>query len=123
MANNYVQPGNVIPFTAAATTVSGQVVVLGNILGVSLGDVANGAEGEAQITGVFRCPKVSAAVIAAGEPLVWDVSEGKFDDKAATPAAGDVSGAPAVAFEAAGDGDTTLLVRFTGVPGTVTAGA
>lgn len=119
MAKNYVQPGNVIPFTAAADTDSGQVVRVGQLLGVSLDDVASGAVGEAQITGVFTVPKVSAAVIAAGESLVWDASAAAFDDNAATPATGDVSGAAAVAFEAAGAGVTSIAVRFTGVPGTV----
>jgi hypothetical protein len=70
-------------------------------------------------------PKVSGAVIAQGESLTWDVSAGSgagaFDDNAATPASGDVTGAAAFAFEAAGAGVTSLAVFFTGVPGTVTA--
>lgn len=120
MAKNFVQPGEVIDFTAGATTVSGQVVRIGALLGVALQDVANGAVGPAQITGVFTVPKVSGAVIAQGERLVWDASAAAFDDSAATPATGDVSGEAAVAFEAAGNGVTSLNVRFTGVPGTVT---
>ncbi|MNC91255.1 hypothetical protein D3C83_74850 [compost metagenome] len=64
-------------------------------------------------------PKVSAAVIAQGENLTWDASAGAFDDNAATPATGDVTGPPAVAMEAAGNGVTSLEVKFTGVPGTV----
>lgn len=118
---NYLQEGDSIAFTAAAATVSGQVVKLGNILGVSTGDVANGATGQAALEGVFTVPKVSGAVIAAGESLTWDVSAAAFDDNLATPASGDVTGAAAFAFEAAGNGATTLKVRFTGVPGTVTA--
>ncbi len=118
--NNTVQAGKVIPFTAGADVVSGQVVRIGNILGVATAAVANGQQGLAAIDGVFNVPKVSAAVIAAGESLIWDASAAAFDDNAATPATGDVTGAPAVAFEAAGNGVTTLAVRFTGVPGTVT---
>lgn len=116
---NYVQPGRVIPFVATANIVSGQVVRVGNILGVATSDVANGAAGLAQIEGVFTVPKVAGAVIAAGESLTWDASAAAFDDNAAVPAAGDVTGAPAVAFEAAGNGVASLAVRFTGVPGTV----
>lgn len=118
--NNYVQAGSLIPFTAGADVTSGQVVRAGNILGVATGDVANGASGLLCIEGVFTVPKVSAAVIAAGESLTWDASAAAFDDNAATPATGDVTGAPAVAFEAAGNGVTSIAVRFTGVPGTVT---
>lgn len=120
MANNYIQPGNVIDHTAGSDLSSGDVVVIGSILGVALVDIATGKTGSVQITGVFKCPKVSAAVIAQGESLTWDASVAAFDDNAATPATGDITGPPAVAFAAAGNGDTTLLVKFTGVPGTVT---
>lgn len=124
MAGNYVQPGKVIEHTAGSNISAGSVVKMGNILGVALNDIANGSVGSVQIEGVFRVPKVSAAVIAIGESLTWDVSAnagaGAFDDNAATPATGDVTGAPAVAFEAAGNGVTSMLVKFTGVPGTVT---
>ena len=124
MATNFVQEGSVIQYTAGADISSGAVVKIGNILGVALGDIANGATGSVAIRGVFTVAKVSAAVIAQGESLTWDVSAnsgaGAFDDNAATPATGDVTGPPAVAFQAAGNGDTTLQVLFTGVPGTVT---
>lgn len=120
MAKNFIQPGEVIAHTAASNIASGQVVKIGQVLGVALADIASGDTGSVQITGVFECPKVTDAVIAQGQSLTWDVSAGKFDDNAATPAAGDVTGPPAVAFEAAGNGATTIKVRFTGVPGTVT---
>ena len=126
MAVNFQQRGDVVQWTngTGASVASGKVVKIGNILGVALATIAASAVGPVAISGVFTVPKVSGAVIAQGESLVWDVSAnsgaGEFDDNAATPATGDVSGPPAVAFEAAGNGVTTLAVRFTGVPGTVT---
>jgi len=122
MASNFVQPGEVMDWTngTGSAVVSGQVVVCGKILGVALVAIANGAVGSVQVSGVFTVPKVTAAVIPQGSNLLWDVSAGKFDVGSATPASGDVSGPPAVAFVAAGNGDTTLKVKFTGVPGTVT---
>jgi len=117
---NFVQTGRVMPFVAGANVTSGQVVRVGNILGVATSDVANGASGLLQLEGVFSVPKVSGAVIAAGESLTWDASVAAFDDNAATPATGDVTGAAAHAFEAAGNGATVLAVKFTGVPGTLT---
>ena len=124
MAKNFVQPGDVINWTNGGTAVvSGGVVVIGTngdaVLGVALVDIANGASGAVQIRGVFTVPKVSAAVIAIGETLVWDSSAGAFDDNAATPATGDVSGPAAFAWESAGNGVTTLNVMLTGVPGTL----
>lgn len=120
MATNFIQDGDTITWTngTGSAVVSGQVVAIGNILAVALVDIANGASGSVKTRGVFSVPKVSAAVIAAGESLTWDVSAAKFDDNAATPATGDITGAPAYAVEAAGNGVTTLKVMFTGVPGT-----
>lgn len=119
---NYVQEGHVMDWvngTGAAVS-SGAVVKVGNILGVALADIANGATGSVCVRGVFTVPKVAGAVIAQGQSLTWDVSAAAFDDNAAVPASGDVTGAPAVAFEAAGNGVTELDVLFTGAAGTVT---
>jgi predicted RecA/RadA family phage recombinase len=122
MTRTYKQPGEVLDFTngTGSTIPSGTPVRIGQILGVTLVSIAAGATGSVSISGVHELPKVTGAVIAQGESLTWDASAGKFDDNAATPATGDVTGPPAVAFAAAGDGATTVLVKLTGVPGTVT---
>lgn len=121
MAINYVEAGESKTWTngTGSDVSSGDVVPIGQRLAVALVDIANGASGAVKFMGVFTVPKVSAAVIAEGETLTWDVSAGAFDDNAATPATGDLTGAPAVAFEAAGNGVTSFDVYFTGVPGTV----
>lgn len=120
MASNYVQDGQVIDYLAGGTITSNQVVAIGNVLGVALTNIASGKTGSVALSGVFTVPKVTAAVIAQGESLTWDSSAAKFDDRAATPATGDITGAAAVAFEAGTSSMTTLKVRFTGVPGTLT---
>lgn len=124
MTTTYKQEGKVIQFTAAANIASGQVVKVGNVLGVALVAIPNGGTGSVALEGVFSAPKVAGAVITVGQSLTWDVSAntgaGAFDDNAATPAAGDVTGAAAMAFETVGSGPTTMLVKFTGVPGIVT---
>lgn len=121
MAKNYLHAGAVLTLIGAAANIaSGDVVVMGETLGVALADIPSGGDGSVQVDGVFEMPKVSGAVIAQGESLTWDVSVGAFDDNQATPAAGDVTGPTAVAAESAGAGVTTIAVRFTGVPGTVT---
>lgn len=119
--NNFQQRGDVIRLSAiAAAVVSGQVVRIGNLLAVANHKAAIGAELECNLRGVYVVPKVAGAVIAQGETLVWDSSAGAFDDNLAVPAAGDIGGAAAVAFEAAGAGVATMAVLFTGVPGTLT---
>ena len=117
----FVQDGTCMDITAAATYTSGQVVALGNILGVATANIASGAAGVICTSGVFAVPKVAGAVIAAGESLTWDVSAAAFDDNLALPASGDITGAASFAFEAAGAGVTTIKVMFTGAPGTKTA--
>lgn len=118
---NAHQRGEVMTFTAGAAIVSGQVVAVQNLLGVATGDVANGAQGELQLHGVHRVPKVSAAAISQGQPMLWDASAAAFDVSTALAASGDISGPVAVAWETAGAGVATILVKFTGVPGTRTA--
>lgn len=125
MATNYIQEGNVIQFVNAGSAISaGDVVVVGDngdaVLGVALVDIAaTTGVGSVQLEGVFDLPKVDAAVIVQGEYVIWDASVGKFDDNAATPAAGDVSDG-AVAWEGLGaTTDANIQVKLTGRPGTL----
>lgn len=118
---NYKQSGEALTIVAAAVIAAGQVIAVANVLGVAANSAAIGEAAEINLEGVFTVPKVSGAVIAQGETLTWDASAAAFDDNAATPASGDITGAACYAFEAAGAGVTSLQVRFTGTPGTKTA--
>lgn len=119
MARNYESDGNVIQWTngTGSAVASGQVVKVGNLIGVALVALAIGETGSVAVEGVFSgVPKVSGAVFAQGEKLVFDVSansgQGAFDDSAATPATGDVTGG-AVAWSAGADGETTCTIKLT----------
>jgi len=121
MAKNFIQEGEVIDWTNAGTAVvSGDVVAIGSngdaLLGVALVDIAQNAQGSVAIEGVWEVPKVSGAVIAQGEYVIWDSSAKAFDDNAATPATGDVSDG-AIAFAAAGAGVTTMKILLIAKPG------
>lgn len=112
MAKNYIQNGEVINFTnSGSAIVSGAVVVVGNLVGVALTNIGTNETGAVAIEGVFELPKATAAVIAVGEKVLWDVSAGNFDAKSATPATGDISNACA-AMAAAGNGATTVKVKL-----------
>lgn len=110
----YVEEGRTVAYTngGGTTLTSGSVVVIGGLLGILVGEVEAGATGVAHITGVHSVPKVTAAVIAAGEDVLWDVSAGAFDDNLAAIGAGDITGA-AIAMEAAGSSITTLKIKLT----------
>lgn len=119
MTTNYVQRGDVVTYTAGADIAAGDVVVMGHTIGVALVDIANGATGSVAIEGVFTVPKVSAAVFAVGEKLIFDVSATPpaFDDSSATPASGDITGG-AIAMVAGANLETTCVVKLT--PGNAT---
>lgn len=71
MAKNYIQDGKVINFTAGADVESGQVVVVGSIVGIAAADVANGSTGSLIVEGVVEIPAATAA-ITVGAPVYWD---------------------------------------------------
>lgn len=120
MTTKFQQEGGTINYinTGSAIT-AGSVVKLQNTIGIALVDIAaTTGVGAVAVEGVFAgVPKVPAAVFAAGEKLLWDVSAGQFDDSAATPAAGDVMGA-AVAWVAGLNAETTCTIKLT--PGNTT---
>lgn len=122
MATNYVQEGGVIIYSNSGAAISaGDVVVVGEQLGVALVDIAaTTGTGAVALKGVFNLAKVDAAVIAQGESVNWDASASAFDDNAATPASGDVAGC-AVAMESKGatTGENILVKLNVGI-GTVT---
>lgn len=120
MATNFIQTGDVITYSNSGSAISsGDVVVMGNIIGVALVDIAaTTGTGAVAIEGVFEVPKVTAAVITQGQKVMYDVSVSKFDDSLATPATGDVSGC-CVAVESKGASDTTIKVKLNVGVGTV----
>ncbi len=116
---NRVSDGQSIYWTNGGTAKSsGDVVVIGNLIGICAVDIANGASGIVHLHGEFTVPKVTAAVFNAGEMLIWDASAGKFDDNAATPATGDVSNA-AIAVTAGTSSETTCRINLAARFGTV----
>ena len=71
---NFVQNGDFIDFTAGATITSGQLVQVGDLHGVSVTDVANGATGTLARQGVFTLPKLTGAAgdaCTAGGPVYF----------------------------------------------------
>ena len=64
---NFVAPGNTITVTAPAGGVtSGNVVIVGDIIGVAATTQAAGADVEISVEGVFDLAKVTADALVAG---------------------------------------------------------
>ena len=121
MTVKFVQVGDTIDYTPSGVDIAaGDLVLMKHTLGIALVDIADGETGSVAIEGVFEgVPKVSAAVFVVGEKLILDVSAtpDAFDDSAATPATGDVTGA-AIAVKAGANLETTCTIKLT--PGNTT---
>lgn len=116
----FVELGDSLKYTNTGSAISaGDVVVVGNQIGIAAVDIAaTTGTGTLDMVGVFDVPKVSGAVIAQGEAVIWDVTAGAFDDASASPDTGDISTA-CTAWEAAGSGATTIAVKINTGVGTV----
>lgn len=101
---NFVQEGKTITVIAPATVTSGQLVVVGSIVGVAAFDAASGAAIEISTRGVFELPKVPTDVIAQGDKLYWDSALSQLTKTAGT------GSKPLVGYAAlaAGNGTTTV---------------
>ncbi|SDP69665.1 DUF2190 family protein [Desulforhopalus singaporensis] len=90
MATNHVQKGNVMTWTngTSADVAAGDVVEVGTLIGVALGDIADGAEGEVAIAEVWTLPKEAPLVISQGDQVYWDDTAGEIDKTDTNTAAG-----------------------------------
>lgn len=89
---NYVQNGATLEWTNGGTAVSsGDVVVVGDLVGIAAVDIAGGATGTIYIEGVFEVACNAADTITQGMTLTWDASASEFVDTN-TPATGDNTG-------------------------------
>lgn len=113
MATNYVQTGSVLDYSndTGADIASGDVVVMGSLVGVAITDIADGELGAVSVEGVWRLPKVTTEDIGAGDYLTFDVSAGGFIHGDTTPATGDLVGG-CVAMAAAANGVSTVLAKL-----------
>ncbi len=90
MAKNYVQEGKVVTYAniGASVIYSGSVVVMGDIIGVALVDMAVGESGAVQIEEVFKLPKDTATAVAVGQRVFWDTATQKIVTAAGAVPAG-----------------------------------
>ena len=99
---NFVQDGKTIRIVAGAAITSGEVVAVGDLVGVAINDCANTEECVLHLEGVYAVTKKAAVAFAQGEIVYFEASE-------ASDVVGKVIG---YAHEAAAGGDATVNVKF-----------
>lgn len=109
MAQNYIQDGDHMPYVvpAATTITSGQLVTIGELVGIALGSGVTGDTVQICLEGVFSVAKASGAV-TQGAKLYHDPATGNV-----TTTAGSLKLA-GYAFAPAASGDATVLVNLLG---------
>ena len=85
---NFVQNGANLTITASSAISSGDFVVVGDLVGVAVTDIANGASGAIATEGVYQGAKASGATLAVGD-VAYLNGTGKLTDTATSnPAVG-----------------------------------
>ena len=112
---NFIQEGKTVTLYNAASTgiTSGDLVVVGALVGVAAFDAASAEEVEIATEGVFSLPKVTTDVVSAGDLLYWDGTK-----LTVTPGSGSRP-LVGIAVADAGNGVTTVecLLTMTGQTG------
>ena len=85
MKARFYQDGKTIDYTPTAALAAGDVVVLGNIIGIAQTDVPANTLTGLDIEGVFEFAKKANDVVTVGAVVYWDA-----DTKVATIGAGEV---------------------------------
>ena len=103
---NYIQDGNTITLTAPADVLSGAGVLVGVAFGFAVNDALSGADCETTVSGVFESTKATIDVVAQGALAYWDDTLKLLTVESA--------GMVKIGYftEAAGNGDTTAIVRL-----------
>jgi len=115
----YVQRGDQIDYTPATTVAAGDVVVLGDLVGVAAREIPANTPGALSVEGVFDVAKLAGGglVFAIGEKAYWDAA----NKRAVATDGGGFYGLLGKVVRAALDGDATVRVRL--CPCAVTAGS
>lgn len=80
------QPGDAIDYTPGSAKSSGDVVVIGSLVGVCVTDIAANALGALAITGIYKVAKEATATeFAAGAAVYFDVADNECNTDSGNP--------------------------------------
>ncbi|MEL7499043.1 MAG: DUF2190 family protein [Planctomycetota bacterium] len=106
----YIQCGDAIDYTPGADVAVGQVVVLGDLIGIAKTAIAANQLGALAVAGVFDVAKEGGAAVtfAVGDLAYWDDT----NNVAVTADGGGANKLLGNAVTAAADADTLVRVRI-----------
>jgi len=110
MLTEFLQEGCSLDYIPAADIAAGEVVVVGNLVGIVQRDIKAGELGSIAVEGVYAIPKATGAgsAIALGANLFWDAAV----KVATTNAAAGANKALGKSIWPAVDADTKVRVRL-----------
>lgn len=106
MALNYKRRGDTFEFTATGTITSGELVKVGDTIGVAQNNYVAGDAAVLTLTGVYTLPKLAAGAIAQGVKVYRRTADGEVQ---ASATSADLIG---IADKAAANNATEIDVRL-----------
>jgi predicted RecA/RadA family phage recombinase len=106
MKNN-IRDGKALPYTLGGTLSSGDVVVIGNRVGILSNDGVSGDIVSAEMEGAYECTKTTSQSWSVYDQIFWDTNTSKM-----TKTANSTSIFAGYALEAAGSNDETGKVML-----------
>jgi len=106
MKNKILDKACTIPYAHSAAVVSGQPVLIGDILGVAVKDYEANEQGMYDVEGVFTVDKATGGALVQGAICFWDDTAKKITSTAST------NKPVAIAWAAAASGDTSCNVSL-----------
>lgn len=84
MATNYIANGNTVDYanSSGSDIESGDLVIIGERVGVAKDDIDDGSTGVVQMRGVFSVDKEASLAVTQGDLLYADATSGELDKTA-----------------------------------------
>lgn len=107
----YLCEGETIDYTPNAALDAGDVVDLGNFVGIAVTDIAADEQGALYVCGTFDVAKYTSEAISLGDRIYYDAGT-----ETATKTSGYGEATMGVCVKAAGASDATVRVKLVIVP-------
>lgn len=81
MATGHVREGKTLPYTngTGSAIAKGTVIEFAAMIGIALGDIANGSTGEIAVDEVWTLAKETGVAFTLGDQLYWDATNDRLD--------------------------------------------